>query len=241
MSSVLRHGWANPQKNPLRGAVLGSALHKAIEKITDEPDTQKVFGREFGQAMANAMPACYLEIVTGLKQRGIKPTDLAMRPADEFSALPAGSLRRRRQRLRGGAQGLGDVVARSDRARSGRAGASLGELDRRRLPRQRTRCRKASILKAPRRCSTAWIRGGLPGSGWRARGGRAVPARREPPRRPRPTPSWDEAAASPQRRRELPGQVRRAAARHRLRLVHQRRGRRLRRRRREPAFRSACR
>jgi len=88
MSSVLRHGWADPQKNPLRGAVLGSALHKAIEKITDEPDTQKVFGREFGQAMANAMPACYLEIVAGLKQRGIKPTDLAMRPADEFSARP---------------------------------------------------------------------------------------------------------------------------------------------------------
>jgi Protein of unknown function (DUF1631) len=88
MSSLLRHGWADPQKNPLRGAVLGSALHKAIEKITDEPDTQKIFGREIGQAMANAMPACYLEIVALLKQRGLKPTDLAMRPADEFSARP---------------------------------------------------------------------------------------------------------------------------------------------------------
>ncbi|HEV7577248.1 MAG TPA: DUF1631 family protein [Caldimonas sp.] len=89
MSTMLRHGWADPQKNPLRGAILGSALHKAIEKITDEPDTQKIFGRELGQAMANAMPACYLEIVAGLKQRGLKPTDLAMRPADEFSARPA--------------------------------------------------------------------------------------------------------------------------------------------------------
>ena len=88
MSSLLRHGWADPKKNPLRGAVLGSALHKAIEKVTDEPDTQKIFGRELGQAMANAMPACYLEIVAVLKQRGLKPTDLAMRPADEFSARP---------------------------------------------------------------------------------------------------------------------------------------------------------
>ena len=90
MSSLLRHGWADPSKNPLRGAVLGSALHKAIEKVTDEPETQKIFGRELGQAMANAMPACYLEIVAALKQRGLKPTDLAMRPADEFSARPPG-------------------------------------------------------------------------------------------------------------------------------------------------------
>ena len=90
MSSLLRHGWADPRKNPLRGAVLGSALHKAIEKVTDEPETQKIFGRELGQAMANAMPACYLEIVTALKQRGLKPTDLAMRPADEYSARPPG-------------------------------------------------------------------------------------------------------------------------------------------------------
>ena len=89
MSSLLQHGWADPQKNPLRGAVLGSALHKAIEKITDEPDTQKIFGREIGQAMANAMPACYHAIVVSLKERGVKPTSLAMRPADEFSARPA--------------------------------------------------------------------------------------------------------------------------------------------------------
>ena len=89
MSSMLRHGWADPRRNPLRGSVLGSALHKAIEKITDEPDTQKIFGRELGQAMAHAMPACYREIAADLQQRGIKKTDLAMRPADEFSARPA--------------------------------------------------------------------------------------------------------------------------------------------------------
>ena len=52
MSGMLRHGWADPRRNPLRGSILGSALHKAIEKITDEADTQKIFGRELGQAMA---------------------------------------------------------------------------------------------------------------------------------------------------------------------------------------------
>jgi len=88
MSSVLGHGWADPRRNPFRGAILGSALHKAIEKITDEADTQKIFGRELGQAMASAMPACFREIVGDLQKRGIKKTDLAMRPADEFSARP---------------------------------------------------------------------------------------------------------------------------------------------------------
>ncbi len=88
MSSVLRHGWSDARRNPLRGAVLGRALHKAIEKITDEADTQKIFGRELGQAMANAMPACFREIIDDLQKRGIKKTDLAMRAADEFSARP---------------------------------------------------------------------------------------------------------------------------------------------------------
>jgi hypothetical protein len=88
MSSMLRHGWADPARNPLRGSVLGSALHKAIERITEEADTQKIFGRELGQAVANAMPACYLAIVADLQKRGVKKTDLAMRPADEFSARP---------------------------------------------------------------------------------------------------------------------------------------------------------
>ncbi|HEY2560908.1 MAG TPA: DUF1631 family protein [Caldimonas sp.] len=89
LSSMLGHGWADPRRNPLRGSILGSALHKAIEKVTDEPDTQKIFGRELGQAMANAMPACYREIVADLERRGVRKSDLAMRPADEFSARPA--------------------------------------------------------------------------------------------------------------------------------------------------------
>jgi Protein of unknown function (DUF1631) len=86
MSSLLRHGWADPERNPLRGPVLGLALHKAIEKVTEEPETQKIFARELSQAMANAMPGCYREISADLKQRAIRPTDLAMRPVDDSAA-----------------------------------------------------------------------------------------------------------------------------------------------------------
>ncbi len=84
LSALLNTGWADPERNPLRGQVLGLALHKAIEKVTDEAATQKILGREFGQAMANAMPACYQAILADLKQRGVKPTDLAMRPPEGF-------------------------------------------------------------------------------------------------------------------------------------------------------------
>ncbi len=85
MNALLQTGWADPDRNPLRGQVLGLALHKAIEKITDEPDTQKIFARELGQAMANAMPACYQAIIANLKERGVRPTEVAMRPVDGFS------------------------------------------------------------------------------------------------------------------------------------------------------------
>ncbi len=89
MNALLQTGWADPDRNPLRGAVLGLALHKAIEKITDEPATQKIFARELGQAMASAMSACYQSIIADLVQRGIRPTDLGMRPPDSFGARPA--------------------------------------------------------------------------------------------------------------------------------------------------------
>ncbi|MEO7116027.1 MAG: DUF1631 family protein [Caldimonas sp.] len=89
MSALLRTGWADPERNPLRGQVLGLAIHKAIEKITDEPDTQKIFAREVGQAMSHAMPACYQAIIADLKQRGVRPSDVSMRPPDGFNLRAA--------------------------------------------------------------------------------------------------------------------------------------------------------
>ena len=88
MSGLLRHSWADPARNPLRGSVLGLALHRAIEKVTEEPETQKIFARELGQAMASGMPACYREISADLKRRAVRPTDLAMRPVDDAAPRP---------------------------------------------------------------------------------------------------------------------------------------------------------
>ena len=91
-SSLLRHEYAEPERNPLRGSVIGRALHQAIEKITDEPEAQKIFGRELGQAMANAMPACYQAIVAQLKHRAVRPSGPAVRQtAEAAGARTAGA------------------------------------------------------------------------------------------------------------------------------------------------------
>lgn len=87
LAGMLGHSWADPSRNPLRGSILGSALHKAMEKITDEPHTLKIYGRELGHAVANAMPACFAEIAEDLRRRGVRKAEL-MRPADEPPSRP---------------------------------------------------------------------------------------------------------------------------------------------------------
>ena len=153
MSGLLRHGWADPARNPLRGGVLGFALHRAIEKITEEPETQKIFARELGQAMASGMPACYREISADLKRRAVRPTELAMRPADEApprarcARVPRALASRRRARP-GSSRGSAAWGQRPVRRRTaGSARSSAASTTSIRLMR--------STLKARRRCSIA--------------------------------------------------------------------------------------
>ena len=79
-STMLGHGWADPERNPLRGNVIGSALHDAIESITDDSDTQRILAKEIGQPMAKALPACYRAMIKDLTERGVRQADLAVRP-----------------------------------------------------------------------------------------------------------------------------------------------------------------
>src|SRR5664279_2801985 len=87
-STMLGHGWADPERNPLRGNVIGSALHDAIESITDDSDTQRILAKEIGQPMAKALPACYRAIINDIVARGVRQADLAVRPT---VAPPAGT------------------------------------------------------------------------------------------------------------------------------------------------------
>jgi len=87
-STMLRHDWADPDRNPLRGNVIGSALHHAIEKISDDVDTQRILAKEIGQPLAKALPACYRAIINDIVARGVRQADLAVRPT---VAPPAGT------------------------------------------------------------------------------------------------------------------------------------------------------
>ena len=88
VSAILRHGSADPDRNPLRGEALGWALHQAIEKVTEDTVTQKILATELGQVMAREMRSCYAAIIADLKSRGVHPAELAVRQKEASGRAP---------------------------------------------------------------------------------------------------------------------------------------------------------
>jgi hypothetical protein len=82
MGAVLNIGRADEDRNPLRAEVLGLALFRAIEEVTTDTDGRKLLAREFGQAMAHAMPECYAAIVRDMQQRNVQPVGLSLKTVD---------------------------------------------------------------------------------------------------------------------------------------------------------------
>ena len=72
-------GVADQDRNPLRVEMLGTALYRSIKAVSDQPDVRKLLARELGQAMAKAMPGCYLSIIMDLQARGVRPMVLTVR------------------------------------------------------------------------------------------------------------------------------------------------------------------
>ncbi|NUZ05736.1 DUF1631 family protein [Piscinibacter koreensis] len=82
MGSVLGNGRADDESNPLRAEVVGSALYRAIESVSNDRESRKILTREFGHAMAQAMPACYADILRSLQERGVQPVHLTVRTVE---------------------------------------------------------------------------------------------------------------------------------------------------------------
>ncbi|MDE2092728.1 MAG: DUF1631 family protein [Burkholderiales bacterium] len=91
MGSLLQIGRADQDRNPLRAEVLGAALYRAIEAVSNQPESRKLLARELGSAMAKAMPECYLQILRGLQNHGVKPVVLTVRqvegPGNQLSGV----------------------------------------------------------------------------------------------------------------------------------------------------------
>ncbi len=79
MGSLLNLGRADEERNPLRAEVLGMAIFRAIEAVTNDSDGRKLLAKEFGQAMSQAMPQCYGNIVRDLQNRNIQPVGLTVK------------------------------------------------------------------------------------------------------------------------------------------------------------------
>ncbi|XVJ69250.1 MAG: DUF1631 domain-containing protein [Rhizobacter sp.] len=82
MASLMGLSRADEDRNPVRGSAVGAAICKGVQAITTEPEVRKLLHREFGLALAQLMPASYKNILTDLKNRGVKPLGLSVKAVD---------------------------------------------------------------------------------------------------------------------------------------------------------------
>ncbi|HEX2540812.1 MAG TPA: DUF1631 family protein [Caldimonas sp.] len=82
VGALLNLGRADDDRNPLRAEVVGAALHRGIEAISGERESRRILSRELGQAMAQAMPGCYSDILKMLQERGVRPVNLTVRTVE---------------------------------------------------------------------------------------------------------------------------------------------------------------
>ena len=82
MGALLNLGKADDERNPLRAEIVGAALNRGIEAISGERESRRLLTREFGPAMALAMPECYAEILRMLQERGVRPVNLTVRTVE---------------------------------------------------------------------------------------------------------------------------------------------------------------
>ena len=82
MGALLGFNSAADDRNPLRAEIVGAALHKGIEAISGERESRRILARDIGQAVADAMPECYNEILRLLQERGVRPVHLTVRTVE---------------------------------------------------------------------------------------------------------------------------------------------------------------
>ena len=82
-SGLLRHGRADPERNPLRGAVVGWAMHTAIKKVTPDVSIERSLGKQLGSLVASALKPCYSAIIAEMRARGVSAAGLVARPVAE--------------------------------------------------------------------------------------------------------------------------------------------------------------
>src|SRR5450432_362530 len=113
MGSLLSFGRADEERNPLRAEVIGAALNRGIESISGDQESRRILARELGQAVAQAMPECYAEVLKMLQARGVQPVHLTVRtvegPGNQFHGANSGYTSMPRDGRVSTRSGYGDV------------------------------------------------------------------------------------------------------------------------------------
>ena len=131
MASLMGLSRADEDRNPVRGSAVGAAIYKGVQAISTEPDVRKLLHREFGVALAQLMPASYKNILTDLKNRGVKPLGLSVKavdgPGHQLPGLNSAyaPLRDDNMSTRGGSSGFGSSS--SGELHSGRDATGIGK------------------------------------------------------------------------------------------------------------------
>ncbi|MEO8081192.1 MAG: DUF1631 family protein, partial [Caldimonas sp.] len=116
MGALLGLGRADDERNPLRAEIIGAALNRGIEAISAERESRRILARDLGQAMAQAMPECYDDIVRMLQERGVHPVNLTVRtvegPGNQLGTANSGYASLPHVSIRSGHGDLGEYSGR---------------------------------------------------------------------------------------------------------------------------------
>lgn len=97
---------AGPVHNPLRPQVVGHAMVRAIEAVSERPDVRKQLASEVSRSLAVVLRSAYADIARDLRQAGVQPRGLSVRPRPSSTAAGGpGTEASGRARAAGGAFG----------------------------------------------------------------------------------------------------------------------------------------
>ncbi|MCU0928327.1 MAG: DUF1631 domain-containing protein [Burkholderiaceae bacterium] len=80
VGALLRLPSPEPQRNPLRPELVGKAVMDAMPPVSERAEVRHAAAAEIGRSLVSAMPGVYAEIVGLLRDSGLQPLGMAVRP-----------------------------------------------------------------------------------------------------------------------------------------------------------------
>ncbi len=82
VGSLMGHARADRERNPLRPEIIGHGVIRAVEAIAERADVRKVLDAELNRSLTAVLRDTFADIVSDLREAGVKPVSLSVRMAD---------------------------------------------------------------------------------------------------------------------------------------------------------------